>query len=142
MADNNLNISFNLVKIKTDQFALFEENHLEKGNIKLSTNLSFGLNTDDKVFSVTTKFTFEIKKKPFMTIQVSSFFQIEDTAWNNFNTNGQMVFPKAFVAHMAMITVGSARGVLHAKTEETIFNKYILPTLNVAEMIPEDVVFD
>ena len=33
----------------------------------------------------------------------------------------EMKFPKGFVAHLAMITVGTLRGVLHTKTEEYCF---------------------
>lgn len=142
MAENIVNINFNLLKIKTDQFALFEENHVGNDKVNLNTSMSFGLNSADKAFSISIKFTFEIKKKPFLTTQLSCFFQIEDTAWESLKVNDKIILPKGFVAHMAMITVGTSRGVLHSKTEGTIFNKYILPTLNVAEMIPEDVVFD
>jgi hypothetical protein len=142
MAENNVNIKFNLLKIKTDQFALLEENYVENSKINLNTSMSFGLNIEDKAFSISVKFTFETKKKPFMTTQVSCFFQIENTAWESFKVNDKIILPKGFVAHMAMITVGTSRGILHSKTEGTIFNIYILPTLNVAEMIPEDVVFD
>ncbi len=53
-----------------------------------------------------------------------------------------MVVSKGFLAHLAMITTGTARGVLFAKTEATQFSKFIIPTLNVAEMIKEDASFD
>lgn len=142
MAENNSSINFSLLKISTDQFALFEENHLEDGKINLNTNMSFGLNVEDKAFSISIKFTFEMKKKPFMTTQVTCFFGIEKATWESFKLDDKVIFPKDFVAHMAMLTVGTSRGVLHSKTEGTLFNKYILPTLNVVEMIPEDVVFD
>jgi hypothetical protein len=141
MADNNTIINFNLLKIKTDQFAVFEENFNKSEIVNLNTNLSFGLNSDDKVFLVTPKYTFEIQGKPFMTVQISCFFKIEDSTWNAFKKKKQIVFPKDFVAHMAMITVGTSRGILHTKTEGTVFNEFILPPLNVSEMIGEDVVF-
>jgi len=142
MADNKNNISFSLLEIKTDQFALFEENHIENGKIKLNTNLTFGFNADDKVFLISVKYIFEMKKRPFMTIQTSCFFTIDNIALENFKAGDKTVFPKGFVAHMAMITVGTSRGVLHTKTEGTIFNKYILPTIDVTKMIPEDLIFD
>ena len=142
MADNNVNINFSLLKIKTDQFAIFEDKYIETEKVNLNTNLTFGLNSEDKVFLVTPKYTFEIKKIPFMTIQMSCFFRIEDITWDSFITEGKITFPKEFVAHMAMISVGTSRGVLHTKTEGTIFNKYILPTINVAKMIPSDIIFD
>ena len=40
-----------------------------------------------------------------------------------------------------MITIGTTRGVLFAKTESTPFSKYIIPTINVAEMIENDATF-
>lgn len=141
MEDKN-KISFSLIQIKTEQFVIFEENHFERGKINLNTNLTFGLNSEDNVFLVTTKFTFEMKKKPFMSIQVSCFFQIEKAAWNSFTLKEKIIFPKNFVAHMAMITVGTTRGVMHSKTEDSIFNQYIIPTTNVAEIIADDIVFE
>lgn len=142
MAGNNAIINFNLLKIQTEQFAIFEENFNKNEIVNLNTNLSFGLNFDDNVFLVTPKYTFEIQGKPFMTIQISCFFKIEDATWNSFKKKKQIIFPKDFVAHMTMITVGTSRGVLHTKTEGTVFNEFILPPINVTEMIAEDVVFD
>lgn len=40
-----------------------------------------------------------------------------------------------------MLTIGTARGVLHSKTESTPFNSFLLPTLNVNELVKKDVVF-
>lgn len=141
MADTNP-INFNLLKIKTEQFAIFEENFKKNEVINLNTNLSFGMNSNDKVFLVAPKYTFENEGKPFIAIQISCFFKIEDATWNNFKIKKQIIFPKDFVAHMAMITVGTSRGILHNKTEGTIFNEFILPTINVSEMIREDISFD
>jgi hypothetical protein len=141
MADNTI-INFGLLKITTEQFAVFEENFNKNEVINLNTNLSFGLNSNDKVFLVTPKYTFENEGKPFITIQISCFFKIDDATWDSFKTKKQIVFPKDFVAHMAMITVGTSRGILHTKTEGTIFNEFILPPLNVSEMVGEDVSFD
>ena len=53
-----------------------------------------------------------------------------------------MIVPKGFLAHLAMITTGTSRGVLFAKTEATPFSKFIVPTLNVEEMIKKDAIFD
>lgn len=142
MEKNRKEIEFNIKGIKTEQFALFEENHLDKGKINLETSLSYGLNTDERDFIVSIKFTFEMKKKPFITIQVNCNFEIELKSFNDLIVDDKIIVPNWFIAHMAMITVGTSRGILHSKTEGTIFNKYILPTLNVAQMIPEDAIFD
>lgn len=140
--ENKKEIEFSIKGIKTEQFALFEENHLDKGKINLETNLSYGLNTEERDFIISIKFTFEMKKKPFITIQVNCNFEIGIESFNDLLVDDKIVIPSSFIAHMAMITVGTSRGILHTKTEGTIFNKYILPTLNVAQMVPEDAIFD
>lgn len=142
MENNRKEIEFNIKSIKTEQFALFEENHLDKGKINLETHLSYGLNTVERDVIISIKFTFEMKKKPFITIQVNCNFEIGQNSFNDLIVDNKIIAPNWFIAHLAMITVGTSRGILHSKTEGTIFNKYIIPTLNVAQMIPEDAIFD
>jgi len=38
-----------------------------------------------------------------------------------------------------VVTVGTARGVLHNKTENTVFNRFIIPLLDATALIKEDV---
>ena len=45
------------------------------------------------------------------------------------------------MTHLIVLTIGTVRGILHAKTEGTKYNSYILPTINVAELIKTDIVF-
>jgi hypothetical protein len=40
-----------------------------------------------------------------------------------------------------MLTIGTSRGILHAKTEGTEFNKFILPTINVNQLVEKDAEF-
>jgi hypothetical protein len=138
----NVIINFDLVKISTEQFAVFKENFHSEGKIKLNTSLTFGLNTEEKIFVVTPNYIFECDDKPMIIIQVNCFFKIEEQAWTSFVKGKKISFPKKFVAHMTMITVGTSRGILHTKTENTIFNEFVLPTLNVAAMIEKNVDFD
>ncbi|MEB2786375.1 hypothetical protein [Algoriphagus persicinus] len=56
--------------------------------------------------------------------------------------SGKYVFPKGFLTHLTVLTVGSARGVLHAKLDKTGFEKYILPTLNNSDLIKDDMAFE
>lgn len=142
MEKKNTEIGFILNQIKTDQFAVFEENYKETETIQLTTLMNYGLDSETKVFVVIPKFTFEINEKPFMTIQVSCYFEINPAAWDRFISNGKTIIPKGFICHTAMHAVGTARGILHCKTEDTLFNKFILPPINVDAMIPDDVVFD
>jgi len=38
-----------------------------------------------------------------------------------------------------MLSVGTARGILHAKTENTPYNEFIIPLINVTEAVKADI---
>lgn len=142
METENNSVSFALQGIKTEQFAVLEENYSPKKDIGLGTGLQFRVDSLNKQIGSFLSFEFVQGKKVFLKIQVSCHFKIEENAWNLFIQKDKLVVPKGFLAHLAMITTGTTRGVLFAKTEGTPFSKYIVPTINVAEMIDEDGVFD
>lgn len=142
MEKENNSLGFALQGIKTEQFAIFEENYSPKKDIGLGTGLQFRIDSLNKQIGSFLSFEFIQSKKVFLKIQVSCHFKIEENAWNSFIQKDKLVVPKDFLAHLAMITTGTTRGVLFAKTEGTPFSKYIVPTINVAEMIQEDASFD
>ena len=144
MKKENIQVGFALQGIKTEQFAIFEDQYNPKKETGLGTELQFKLDQKNKQIGVFLGFEFLQGKKIFLKIQVSCHFKIEESSWNTFikRKEAKLVVPKGFLAHLAMITTGTTRGVLFAKTESSPFSKFIVPTLNVAEMIPEDASFD
>lgn len=134
-------ISFALLALKTEQFTTFDHNYVEGKKSNLTTNLEFKVNVTQKQLSVFATFTFTQAEKAFINIQVSCHFKIPSDTWQQFHRGSAITFPKGFLAHLTMLTVGSTRGVLHAKTEGTKFNKFILPTINVTSFIKTDITF-
>lgn len=82
------------------------------------------------------------KQKVFIKIQVSCHFNIEPDTWTSFLKDSNVVVPKNFISHLTILTIGTSRGILHAKTEGTEFNQFILPTINVNQLVDADAVFD
>jgi hypothetical protein len=144
MKKDNNQVGFALQGIRTEQFAIFEENFANKKETDLGTELQFKIDQENKQIGVFLGFEFIQGKKVFLKIQVSCHFKIVENSWINFiqKEKSKIVVPKGFLAHLAMITTGTTRGVLFAKTESTPLSKFIVPTLNVAEMIKEDASFD
>ena len=136
-------VSFLLKSIRTEQYALMEDVFNEKAKISLNTKINFKINSKNKQVGAFVGFSFDQNKKTFLIIQVSCHFKIEETSWKTFleTDPSKVVIQKGFLAHLASLTVGTARGVLFAKTEGTPFNKYIIPTINVAKIIKNDATF-
>ncbi len=136
-------IGFGLNKINTQQFAIIEDVYNSEDNdIIIETSLGFGVDSENASIISSVKIQFQQNKNPFLIIEVSCEFDVVDESWDKFSNTNSIIIPKRFMAHLAMITVGTTRGVLHAKTKDTKFNVFILPTINVAEMVKEDSVFE
>lgn len=140
--ENNKMIRFTMNKIVVEQFAILSDNPpIGESQINFSTRLTFKADASNKVLACESKFVFEEDGKPFMKLDVQCNFSIEENDWNELTTEDQVtVIPKGFLCHIAMHTIGTARGVLHVKTESTPFNIYIIPPINVEEIVKDDYV--
>ena len=136
-----LAIRFKLVDISTNEFAILEESYSDGEDAQMSTFVKFGHDIEQRVLGANLKFQFEQNEKPFLVISATCSFQLEEEAWNSLlDEDGEkIVIPEGFASHMAVITVGTIRGILYEKTKETPFKDYIIPPINLTELIQEDV---
>lgn len=135
-------VEFLIAKVTTEQFATIEKAFAEHEEINLNTNLRFAIDRDQRMVVVFTLFKFEQKEIPFLIVEVSCQFIIAPESWIPFvKDDNTIIIPKGFLTHLGMITIGTARGVLHTKTEGTKFNDFVLPTINVMDVVKEDVAF-
>lgn len=134
-------ISFQLHKVTTEQFAIIQEAFDDTdSDTKMSINLNFGIDRANKFIASFVKVQFEQKDKPFLLIEAGNHFKIKESTWNKLqNPDGQVTLSRGFASHLVMLTIGTLRGILHCKTENTAFNQFLLPTINVTELLQSDV---
>ncbi len=137
-------IGFQLSKITTEQFAIIPDAYnKDNPKIEMSIGLKFGLNRSERMLASFVMVRFEQRNKAFIIIEIGNHFKIEENSWNNFKkSNDEVIVPKGFATHLVMLTVGTLRGTLHCKTENTEFNSFILPTINVTELVKDDIVLN
>lgn len=100
----------------------------------------FGASAENNVIACSLSFTLEKEEKPFINIEVACHFEIKEESFKNELLQGNVLkIDKGFASHLAMITVGTTRGVLYANTKNTPFEEYLIGLLNVEKMINEDV---
>ena len=131
-------VKFGLRKITTQQFATFDSVKVEDKTIAINLNFGFGINDKHRILGCSARFNFLAKEESFMVLDVKCDFEIEEEAWNHFidQDADTIVFPKGFVQHLGVITIGTSRGILHSKTENT---EYFIPTLDVTASLKEDI---
>jgi hypothetical protein len=138
---NKNGIGFTLAKINTMQFATIDMQIEDQAEIDIRANIDFGVSNDNQRGVCITKFEFQHESKPIIILEVNCEFQFNDETWESLSGKTEIELPTALLQHLAVLTIGTIRGILHAKTENTAYNKYYLPTLNVTEMIKEDLKF-
>ncbi len=140
--ENKDQITFGLRQITTEQFAVIESAFDEaKGNIELGTGLRFGVNTDKRIIIPLLAINFSQDKSPFLLLEIGCHFEIIEDHWRNLfnNDTKELNLTMGLARHLVMLTVGTLRGVLHAKTENTTFNKFFIPTINVNDLVKDDI---
>jgi hypothetical protein len=79
---------------------------------------------------------------PFLIIEIANHFKIHSENYASMvnDETKTITIPSSFAAHLVLLTIGTTRGVLYSKLENTIFNKFLIPTINLTELITESVV--
>lgn len=136
------NISFRLLNIVTEQFATFDVQNISDKN-DLQSDIQFSINPLQRVVACRMKFQFIHEKQPIVVLTVVCNFDVEEKSWReNILSEKKVTLPRLFLEHICMITLGTSRGVLHAKTENTFFNRFVIPLLNVNNLVEKEVVFE
>lgn len=139
--ENKNNIGFSLKRLSTEQFAIIDSLYKEDENIEMKTSVRFGIDSTKKMIVVFFNVSFFQNNAPFLILETGSHFHIVNESWISFEDllNNELNIPRGFISHLVMLSIGSTRGVLHSKTENTNFNKFLLPTINVNDLIKTDV---
>ncbi len=144
MDNKKLIIGFALTNITTEQFAIIDDNLPQQGaEVGIEINFRFSASDEKKMIGVFAYFAFQSEAKQFLIVEAGCHFKIKPEDWDSMLNAEQteLTASTGLLRHLATITVGTTRGILHAKTESTSFNKYHLPTINIVDVIKEDSVF-
>ncbi|WP_268034024.1 hypothetical protein [Algoriphagus sp. PAP.12] len=137
-------VTFNLKGISTDEFATIKECYNKEEDVQVETGYGFEIDPGNYTVAVRFSILFKCNESPFIVLKLTCAFDVEKESFDSFldSESGKYIIPKGFLTHLTVLTIGTARGVLHVKLEKTGFEKYLLPTLNVSDLIKEDMVFE
>jgi hypothetical protein len=141
MSNKENKVPFRLKKIITEQFAVIPKSFTEENEIAINHKLSFGISVDTYSVMVNLIVNYECNSNPFIIIEVNCIFDVNEEVFNTWVTEESVSVPEGLAKHFAVLTTGTTRGVLHAKLEKSDFSDYILPTININDVVEEDVVF-
>ena len=135
-------VGFALKGISVEQFA-YSEKDADK-QVQLGVAFDFRLNTAERLAGVFIQVNLLHKDSNVLKLVCGCHYEISPESWNTLvnNKKSKVVFPRGFVVHLAMITTGTARGILYAKTEKTPYASFVLPMLDAESLFKKDIVFN
>lgn len=137
-------VGFALRAINTEQFAVFTDLYQTEEEVIFYQDYDFGADPATKSVAVFAEFRFSHVKTPFLSLKASCHFDVEAGAWNvMLEENEQSIrLDNKFLGHLLMMTIGASRGILHAKTEKTEFNRFLIPPINVTNILRKPVTIE
>lgn len=145
MADKK-NIPFRIIGIETSQFALDPSVYKEDCDIALSVAVPISASDEDHAIETALNVQFKCESAPFIILEVKMKFDIEPEAFQSLLVTKKkrtaVVIPVGLARHLATLTVGTARGVLHERLTKTKLNGFVLPTIDLTKILEEDIVLD
>lgn len=139
-------IPFRIVGIETSQFALIEDSFKDDCDIELAVGVPISASDEDHAIEAALNVQFKCESAPFIILEVKIKFDIEPEAFQSLMVTKKkrtvVVIPVGLARHLATLTVGTARGVLHERLSKTKLNGFVLPTIDLTKILEEDIVLD
>lgn len=131
-------LHFRIAGIKTQQFAIFPEKFVNGKEVRVESEFEFGLNDDYSRIRCLSRFNYLQNDTLLLTCEIHNVFDIREDGVALLKE--QLRVPADTLRYLATIATGTARGIIHTKTEGTILNPIVLPPINLVEVISKDFV--
>lgn len=130
------NIKLSLRSVVSLQFAVIEQSYHEDSKVKFQYGVKFEKVNDKKLIVVYAQTNFA-NESPFLIHEINIVVSLDPESWDKFySTEKDTLFlPGDLALHLAGIAISTLRGSLNSKTEGTIFNRFLLPLVNINSIV-------
>ena len=131
-------IGYRILNIQTNQFATFPmpaEAGLIMSNLNLNTSFSYGIAHSDRVFTCKLEILLGYEDSPLLKIETQATYLLHEDYFKELIENGQFRMPVLDVENFSSILYGATRGILLCKLENTAIKSFILPPINLYQII-------
>ena len=133
-----MNIPYRISNIQTPQFAMFPQNYKAETKTDIQTVFKFWVHNDLLDMVCISDISYYQGDNMVLFAQVQCGFVIDGETAKELKASDRI--PVEFLRYIATITVGAARGIISAKTENTALNAVVLPPINLRDSITDDIV--
>lgn len=110
------------------------------GEFNIKSEFAFSGSLVNNVIGCRGIFSFFQDRTEVSKLTVDCYFDIDPLYINQNKKEETLTIDKEFLRYLATITVGTARGIQHVRTQNTILNNVVLPPIDLTTMELNDFV--
>lgn len=135
---------FSIYDLAVRQFATFSDRSHNGEVDSAHLKVDFETVPANRCVTVIMRFEYEVVNQTLIMLEFSVMFQIHAEDWRHLVVGEQkVVIPLELARHLAVITIGSGRGILYEKLRsERQFAKVIWPIVDLTKVIAQDIEFE
>lgn len=131
-------ITYRISRIETIQFATFPANFINGKDVAINTSCSYNVKSDINQVRNIIDVSYNQDDKLLLVAQIACYYDIAEDGMKEIVKEGRI--PVDFLRYMGSLSIGAMRGVIHAKTEGTVLNPIVMPPINLADTIKDDLI--
>ncbi|MDE7180656.1 MAG: hypothetical protein K2N88_05610 [Muribaculaceae bacterium] len=130
-----------MAKINIEQFAILNDKAPSEG-LSFKVNLGFKAARNAKRIACKVSVEFLHDERTILKLGINCEFDIFSEDWDNLIKDKVLIISKDDLGFFANQTIGVARGIMFAKTEDSEFRNFILPPIDLTTILKEDLVIN
>ncbi len=140
--NKNVQVQYRLVDLKEVQFERLAK-EWPTGEIQVGNQIHFQCDTEKRAIRCTANFEYKKDNVTLLLLCVQSVFDFAREGWSAmYHLEGdQWIIPAPLMQMLADVTISAARGILAVRSEEAGLPRQILPLMNPAQVLRENVRF-
>lgn len=142
--EKNRHIPFRIIAIDAKKFKAKEDVDSDIDKAKIHSTFSFAVNATQKLVRCDSEYTYNCQGEDVLVFAMSCVFAVEEEGFSQMTEDGKFTIEPYFSQYLATISVGAARGEIHARCEarHSPLARVILPPMNLIKALPDPIVID
>ena len=116
---------------------MFTNEYVNGEIVNIKTEFGFSYSNDISSILCISKISYYQDNRLLLLLELACTFDIAQEGQNALKKEKKI--DAAFQQYMATIVVGTARGIIHSKTEGSVLNPIVLPPINLVKFINKDI---
>lgn len=134
-------LKYRISRLNVSRFSVVETENLD--NLQLATSFQFKINIELHLLSCIGIYEYKKADKSIMALDLECYFNVEQEYFNSLIQDDILTINQDMLQYMATISVGAARGEIHARCEVagSILRDMVLPPINLTQIITTPAIF-